>query len=72
MSFSVTKWAVCGSNTAKLYKEEDNHYKFEENTKTSGFTTFMQTSELGGALDVFQLIFSLVEQLASQASQSAG
>lgn len=64
--------AVCGSNTAKLYKEEDNYYKFKENTKSSGFTTFMQTSELGGALDVSVYLQSVVEQLASQASQSAG
>lgn len=68
--FSVTKLAVFGANTtAKLYKEEDNHYKFEKNTEASGFTTFMQTSELGGALDVLVYLQSVVEQLASQVSQ---
>lgn len=71
--FSVTKLAVFRvNNTAKLYKEEDNHYKFEKNSKASGFTTFMGTSELGGALDVSVYLLSVVEQLASQASQSAG
>lgn len=71
--FSVTKLAVFGANnTAKLYKEEDNLYKFEKNTEASGFTTFTQTSELGGALDVSVYLQSVVEQLASQASQSTG
>lgn len=70
--FSVTRLAVCGTNTAKLYKEEDNHYKFEKNTNASGFTIFMQTSELRGAFDVAVYLQSGVEQLASQASQSAG
>lgn len=70
--FSVTRLAVCGTNTAKLYKEEDNHYKFEKNTNASGFTIFMQTSELGGAFDVAVYLQSGVELLASQASQSAG
>lgn len=70
--FSVTRLTVCGTNTAKLYKEEDNHYKFEKNTDASGFTIFMQTSELGGAFDVVVYLQSGVELLASQASQSAG
>lgn len=70
--FSVTRLAVGGANTARLHKEEENHYKFEKNTNASGFTIFMQTSELGGALDVSAYLQSGVEQLASQASQSAG
>lgn len=37
--FYVTKLAVCRAYTAKHYKGEGNHYRFEINTKASDVTT---------------------------------
>lgn len=69
--FSVTTLAVYRANTAKLYKKEGTHYKFEIINKASGYIILMQTSDLGGAFGISVCLQSMTEQLASQASQPA-